>query len=260
MRLSFQLDSDAQRILVAERSSMQCELLARALGTDSEFRIVGMASDSAEALRLLHQLEPRVAVISADMQDGPSVGLDVIAQVRTKNWRTRSVALLDRSDPELVVEAFRSGARGVFFRAQPYKMFLRCLRTIVQGQVWINTKEMNYLLEALTSQQSPRLVNGNGKVPLTTRESEVARLVTEGLTNREIATKLGLSEHTIKNYIFRVFDKIGVSSRVGLLLFAMSRREQMFGTVNGNKNRSELGSSRKEAASPSKQDIAGPKA
>jgi len=202
-----------------------------------------------------------VAVISADMQDGPSVGLDVIAQVRTKNWRTRSVALLDRSDPELVVEAFRSGARGVFFRAQPYKMFLRCLRTIVQGQVWINTKEMNYLLEALTSQQSPRLVNGNGKVPLTTRESEVARLVTEGLTNREIATKLGLSEHTIKNYIFRVFDKTGVSSRVGLLLFAMSRKEQMHGTDNGNKNpESELGSSRKEAASPSEQDIAGPKA
>jgi two-component system nitrate/nitrite response regulator NarL len=237
MRLSsFQFDSDAQRILVAERSSMQCELLARALGSDGEFRIVGTASDSTEALRLLHQLEPLVAVISADMQDGPSVGLDVIAQVRAKNWRTRSVALLDRSDPALVVEAFRSGARGVFFRAQPYELFLRCLRTIAQGQVWVNTNEMNYLLEALTSQQSPRLVNGNRKILLTARESEVAQLVTEGLTNREIANKLGLSEHTIKNYIFRVFDKAGVSSRVGLVLYAMSRREQMFGADNGNKN------------------------
>jgi two-component system, NarL family, nitrate/nitrite response regulator NarL len=237
MRLSsFQFDSDAQRILVAERSSMQCELLARALGSDGEFRIVGTASDSTEALRLLHQLEPLVAVISADMQDGPSVGLDVIAQVRAKNWRTRSVALLDRSDPELVVEAFRNGARGVFFRAQPYELFLRCLRTIAQGQVWVNTNEMNYLLEALTSQQSPRLVNGNRKILLTARESEVAQLVTEGLTNREIANKLGLSEHTIKNYIFRVFDKAGVSSRVGLVLYAMSRREQMFGADNGNKN------------------------
>jgi DNA-binding NarL/FixJ family response regulator len=222
MKLSVQLDSDAQRILVAERSSMQCELLARALGADGEFLIVGTAVDSTEALRLLHQLEPPVAVISADLQDGPSAGLDVVAQVRARKWRTRSVVLLDQSDRRLVVEAFRSGARGVFFRAQPYEMFPKCLRTIVQGQIWVNTKEMNYLLEALTSPQSLRLVDGNGKHMLTARESEVAQLVTEGLSNREIAAKLGLSEHTIKNYIFRIFDKTGVSSRVGLALYATS--------------------------------------
>ena len=236
MRLSVQLDSDAQRILVAERSSMQCELLARALRADGEFQIVGTASDSTEALRLLHQLKPGVAVISADLQDGPSVGLDVIAQVRARNWRTRSVVLLDRSDPQLVVEAFRSGARGVFFRAQPYEMFPKCLRTIVQGQVWVNTKEMNYLLEALTVPQCLHLVDGNGKLLLTARESEVTQLVTEGLTNREIAAKLGLSEHTVKNYIFRIFDKTGVSSRVALVLFAMSRREQVRAdNLNGNR-------------------------
>jgi two-component system, NarL family, nitrate/nitrite response regulator NarL len=222
MRLSVQLDSDAQRILVAERSSMQCELLARALGAEGEFQIVGTAVDSTQALRLLHQLEPPVAVISADLQDGPSVGLDVVAQVRARKWRTQSVVLLDQSDRRLVVEAFRSGARGVFFRAQPYEMFPKCLRTIVQGQIWVNTKEMNYLLEALTSPQSLRLVDGNGKLMLTARESEVTQLVTEGLSNREIAAKLGLSEHTIKNYIFRIFDKTGVSSRVGLALYAIS--------------------------------------
>jgi DNA-binding NarL/FixJ family response regulator len=231
MRLSVQFDSDAQRILVAERSSMQCELLARALGADGEFQIVGTAVDSTEALRLLHQLEPPVAVISADLQDGPSAGLDVVAQVRAKKWRTRSVVLLDQSDPRLVVEAFRSGARGVFFRAQPYEMFPKCLRTIVQGQIWVNTKEMNYLLEALTSPQYLRLVDGNGKLPLTARESEVTQLVTEGLSNREIAAKLGLSEHTIKNYIFRIFDKTGVSSRVGLALYVINAESTALGLL-----------------------------
>jgi two-component system nitrate/nitrite response regulator NarL len=226
MGLAFQHDSDVQRILVAERSSMQCELLARALRADGEFEIVGTTSDSREALRLLQQFEPRVAVVSADLQDGPRIGLDVIAQVRTKNWRTRSVVLLDSSDRQLVVEAFRNGARGVFFRAQPYEMFPKCIRTIVQGQVWANTMEMNYLLDALRSPQSLDLVDGNGKLLLTARESEVGQLVTEGLTNREIAAKLGLSEHTVKNYIFRIFDKTGVSSRVALALYAMSRRQE----------------------------------
>src|SRR5262245_1545111 len=233
MGLLVQHDSDLQRILVAERSSMQCELLARALRADGEFEIVGTSSDSREALGLIRKFEPGVAVISADLQDGSSIGLDVIAQVRRKNWRTRSVVLLDRSDRQLVVEAFRNGARGVFFRTQPYEMLAKCIRTVVQGQAWMNTKEMNYLLDALNSPQSLHLMDDNGKFLLTARESEVSQLVTEGLTNREIAAKLGLSEHTIKNYIFRVFDKTGVSSRVALVLYAMSQVHKPEQAVSG---------------------------
>jgi len=220
----------AERIIVAERSSMQCELLARALRAEHEFEIVGTASNSRDALRLLHQFEPGVAIVSADLQDGSGIGLEVIAQVRARNFRTRTVVLLDRSDRQLVVAAFRRGARGVFFREQPYEMFPKCLRTVLQGQVWVNTTEMNYLLEALTSPQSLQLVDGNGKSMLTPRESEVAQLVTEGLSNRDIALKLGLSEHTIKNYLFRIFDKTGVSSRVALVLYIMSHQDQALRT------------------------------
>jgi len=215
-----------ERIIVAERSSMQCELLARALRAEHEFEIVGTASNCKDALCLLHQFEPGIAVVSTDLQDGPGIGLDVIAQVRAKNWRTRTIALLDRSDRQLVVEAFRRGARGVFFREQPYEMFPKCLRTVLQGQVWVNTTEMNYLLEALTSHQTLHLIDGQGNSMLTPRESEVAQLVTEGLSNREIAVKLVLSEHTVKNYLFRIFDKTGVSSRVALVLYTMSRQDQ----------------------------------
>jgi DNA-binding NarL/FixJ family response regulator len=84
---------------------------------------------------------------------------------------------------------------------------------------------MNYILEALASPQSLHLIDGQGKRVLTQRESEVAHLVTEGLTNREIALELQLSEHTVKNNIFRIFDKTGVSNRVALLLYAFSRRD-----------------------------------
>jgi len=227
----------ATPILVAERSSMQCELMARALGTDHEFQIVGTASDSKEALRLAHQSEPGIAIVSADLEDGPSAGLEVIAKLRAQSWRTQCVALLDRSDRKLVVDAFRSGARGIFFRAQSYDMFHKCLRTILEGQVWVNTREMNYLLEALSSPQSLNMVDSNGKTLLTPRESEVARLVAEGLSNREIAARLKLSEHTIKNYLFRIFDKTGVSSRVALVLYAMSHQEQGHGTAQDSVER-----------------------
>ena len=216
---------NSKRIIIAERSSMQCELLARALGTERELEIVGTASQSTNVLRLLTEFEPRVAVISADLQDGTGIGLEVIAHIRAKKWDTRTVVLLDRSDRQLVVEAFRRGARGVFFREQPYEMFPKCLRTVLQGQVWVNTTEMNYLLEALTSHQALHLVDGEGNLLLTPRESEVAQLVTEGLSNREIAAKLDLSEHTVKNYLFRIFDKTGVASRVALVLYTMSRQD-----------------------------------
>ena len=224
MALRAQHDRDAQRILIAERSSMQCELLARALSAEREFEIVGTASNSKEALRLLHQSEPGIAIVSADLEDGPSAGLEVIAKIRAKNWSTRCVVLLDRSDHKLVVHAFRNGARGIFFRAQSYELFHKCLRTILEGQVWVNTQEMNYLLEALSRPQPLHVVDSNGKAVLTLRESEVALLVAEGLSNREIAARLSLSEHTVKNYLFRIFDKTGVSSRVALVLYAMSHQ------------------------------------
>jgi DNA-binding NarL/FixJ family response regulator len=225
MALLAQDDRVAGRILVAERSSMQCELLARALRGERDFRIVGVASDSAQILRLLQQFEPSIAVVSADLQDGPGTGLQIIAEIHAKHWRTQSVVLLDRSDRKLVVDAFRNGARGVFFRAQPFDMFRKCLRIVLEGQVWVNTQEMNYLLEALASSHSLHLVDGHGQCVLTQRESEVAQLVTEGLTNHEIALNLHLSEHTVKNYIFRIFDKTGVSSRVALVLYALSRQD-----------------------------------
>jgi len=211
-----------QRILVAERDIMQGELLTRALCDEDDFEIIGTASDPEEILRLLRRFEPGIAIVSAHLQDGTRAGLEVIAQVRAKNWRTKTVALLDHSDRELVVEAFRSGARGIFFRAQPYTMFPKCLRAILEGQVWVNTQEIDYLLAALTRPQASHLVTSKVKSVLTSRESEVAQLVAEGLSNREIATKLNLSEHTIKNYMFRIFDKTGVSSRVSLVLYASS--------------------------------------
>jgi DNA-binding NarL/FixJ family response regulator len=212
-------------ILVGDSTPMQCELLARVLKAERDFQIVAIASDSAQILRYLSDLKPSIAVVSADLQDGPGTGLKVLAEAHTKRLGTRCILLLDLSDRRWVIAAFRNGARGVFFRAQPLDLLPKCIRIVHQGQIWANTRELNYVLEALAGAGALHLFDANGKSMLTQREAEVVRLVAEGLTNREIAGKLQLSDHTVKNYIFRIFDKTGVSSRVGLVLYAFSQQK-----------------------------------
>ena len=221
---STQSPGQTVRILVADATLMQCELLSKALGGGRDFHIVAMASESGQVLSQLGQFEPGVAIISADLQDGAGAGLDVVAEVHSKAWRTRCIILLDRSDRQLVVAAFRHHARAVFFRSQPVELLSRCVRAVLRGEVWANTQELDYLLDALSDPYQLHVFDVNGNPVLTQRETEVTQLVAEGRTNKEIAEKLQLSEHTVKNYIFRIFDKTGVSSRVALTVYALSQQ------------------------------------
>jgi DNA-binding NarL/FixJ family response regulator len=132
--------------------------------------------------------------------------------------------LLDSRDREAVVAAFRSGARGVFFRDEPLESLGKCVHAVHLGQVWANSLHLVYLLEALGKAAPMRLQDARGFDLLSKRQEDVVRLVSEGMTNREISLQLGLSEHTVRNYLFRVFDKLGVSTRVELVLYCLQRR------------------------------------
>jgi DNA-binding NarL/FixJ family response regulator len=130
--------------------------------------------------------------------------------------------LLDVSERTQVIEAFRAGARGVFSRSESLKSLAKCIHCVNVGQVWANSKELRYLLEALGEALPMRVIDARGAALLSRREQEVVRCVAEGLSNREIAQRLGLTEHTVKNYLFRIFDKLGVSKRVEVVLYAYS--------------------------------------
>ena len=120
------------------------------------------------------------------------------------------------------MEAFRCGARGVFCRIEPLKLLSKCIQCVSLGQVWANSTELRYLLDALGETMPMRIIDSHGAGNLSKREQEVVRAVAEGLSNREIAQRLSLTEHTVKNYLFRIFDKLGVSKRVEVVLFAYS--------------------------------------
>jgi DNA-binding NarL/FixJ family response regulator len=134
--------------------------------------------------------------------------------------------LLQNSKPDGVVNAFRSGARGIFYRTHSLKALSKCIRTVHNGQIWASNEDLEHLIRALTHTRPIHFTNPDGMPLLTAREEQVVHLVADGMKNREIAQRLKVKEHSVRNYIYRIFEKLGVSSRVELILYAFSQRER----------------------------------
>jgi len=162
-----------------------------------------------------------IALISESLKEGPLEGFQVLNDLRTSSPATRVIALLKSAPNDMVVDAFRGGAKGVFCRAEPVEALCKCIRVVHSGQIWVNSRQLHFIVEALVNAAPLRLTDAKGRYLLAKREAEVANLVAEGLSNRDVAQKLGLSEHTVSNYLFRIYEKLGISSRVELVLYIL---------------------------------------
>jgi DNA-binding NarL/FixJ family response regulator len=201
------------RVLLADSNLMACHLLAQALERQPGFSVFATLVDSRSLLDSLQLCQPDVALIGANLQEGPLSGFSRLPQLRTEFPALPWIILLDRTVPELVVDAFRAGARGVFSRSDSdISKLSKCIRRVVEGQVWADSNQLYYLLEAFSSGPSER--------------EQPRERVAEGMGNREIAQRLNLSEHTVKNYLFRIFEKPGFSNRVELVLYAVAELNQ----------------------------------
>ncbi len=209
------------RVFVYESSQMACELLSHAIKR-SRYALEVTGSASA-----LEDGDPPslatadVVVISASLASGPLMGFTLLRRLLKIDRLLRCIMLLDNGNRDLVVEAFRSGSLGVCERSQPYDSLCKCIHSVHNGQIWANSQQLRYVLEALIKGVPSRATGVRGELLLTPREDEIVSLVTEGLKNREIAQTLGLSEHTIKNHLFRIFEKLGISNRAELILYLL---------------------------------------
>ncbi len=228
--------SQVIRVLAADATRMNSQLLAAALERDKRFHVLEPVSDARGIIAAVAKEKPAVVVISAELDDDKRKGFEVARELHALHGETRVVMLLDNSERGQVVEAFRTGARGVFCRSESLMSLARCIQCVSEGQIWANSKELRYILEALGEALPLRVVDTRGAALLSRREVEVVRCVAEGLSNREIAQRLGLTEHTVKNYLFRIFDKLGVSKRVEVVLYAYSlgSAAEVAGPNNGN--------------------------
>jgi two-component system nitrate/nitrite response regulator NarL len=237
-------DSELQiRVLVADAMPMSCQLLAEGLCSTGQFG-AATASTAERALELLAEERFDTLLVSPNFSGDHASGLSFVRQAHGLHPEIGVVALLDTMERPMVVEAFRAGARGILSRSDSLDTLCKCIACVHRGQVWAGAQELVYLLEALAE---PLPVEGRSIPPshqLSRREQEIAQLVAEGCSNRQISERLKLSEHTIKNYLFRVFEKLGVSTRVELTLYALN---------GGNFSRSEPPSSRPAAAARPEQ-------
>jgi DNA-binding NarL/FixJ family response regulator len=216
-------DREAISIIVADADPLSCALLTALLNGQPDLKVLATVSDQDSLLRKVHQGGTDVALLGLDLADGPLKGLLALRAVREIDPQFRVILLLNQSQPQLVLDAMRGGSRGVFSRSefQPAVLF-KCIRSVHAGQIWLNTQELGYVLSAWGRTPQMRVVDAQGVKLLSNREEDVVQLVVEGLGNREIAHRLNLSEHTVRNYLFKVFDKLGISNRVELVLYATS--------------------------------------
>jgi len=210
------------RVLAADSTRMTSQLLADALARDKRFYVIEVEPTEAAILAAMDSEKPDVVLLSPLLEDNPKLGLQLARQLRTSHPAVRVVILLDASKRSAVLEAFHAGARGVFCRTESLKSLAKCIYSAHIGQVWANSRELGYLLDAVSESMPMRLADSSGLSVLSKREQDVVRCVADGMSNREIARRLKLTEHTVKNYLFRVFDKLGVSSRVEVVLYAFN--------------------------------------
>lgn len=222
------------RVFIADSNSMACQLMVSAFQQRRQpIKVVGFATESAEILKKLGENPPDVAIISADLKDGPAMGFQVVREMRLSGLQTRNIVLIDSPDRSMVVEGFRAGADGVFSRDEPFEMLCKCIHAVCGGQIWARSDQLRFVIEVMAANGTKPIKDANGTKLLTKREEELVQLVAEGLTNRDISRQLNLTEHTVRNYLFRVFNKLGTSSRLELALYVIRHRGADHGSQFG---------------------------
>ena len=226
MRLSSRTQVEKIAILIADHDVLACRLLASRLRKHKSFEVAECA-DAVSVLELMSKIRPSVAMISPTLKGTPSGGLGVLREARANYPSTRTVALLDEPEKGIIVEAFRSGAKGVFVRSTyDFATLCKCVHRVAQGHIWADSQHLEYVLDAFSSEEGNlRSGRATGTPLISKHEKDVMSLVAEGLSNREIANTLVLSEHTVKNYIFRLFEKLGVYNRVELVRYTLAHQE-----------------------------------
>jgi DNA-binding NarL/FixJ family response regulator len=210
------------RVLLSDSKVLENQLLAAALCRHG-FEIFPCDGEPSSVLELADRASIDVAVVSCPVSHSGLADLAVLRSLHLTHPQIPMVFLMQTEDRDLIVQAFRSGARGIFSLSESsFQLLCECIERVHKGEIWANTQQLNYLLDSFCQVAGVRVLSASGEKLLTSREEQVVALVADGLSNRHVASELGLSEHTVKKYLFRIFEKLGISNRVELVLYAMS--------------------------------------
>jgi len=182
--------------------------------------VVGEARDGEETVRVVRQLNPHILLL--DLSLPKMTGLEVLRELSKAGVRARVIMLTADIESSQIIEALQSGAHGIVLKHSSLDLLLKSIRCVREGQYWVGQESVSDLINALRHMTPPTGASAaSPDFGLTSREKQVIALIGAGYTNKDLAQELGISEHTVKHHLTNIFDKLGVSNRLELVLYAI---------------------------------------
>jgi DNA-binding NarL/FixJ family response regulator len=213
------------RILLADDHPIVRDGLKKLLALEDDFEIVGEASDGREVLDRVQELDPDILLLDLRM---PNLdGLGALQSLQHSNKRTRVIVLTASEDKNEFVQAMKLGCSGIVLKQTAPELIVKSIRKVQAGEIWLDSHTTAAVMRQFSTGQETAGAGGAGKArersPLSAREREIVALVAQGYKNKEMAEKMFISEQTVKNHLHNIFDKLGVSDRLELALYAIHK-------------------------------------
>jgi two-component system, NarL family, nitrate/nitrite response regulator NarL len=214
------------RIVVADDHPIFRDGLCKLLALEEDFEVVAQAQDGRQVLEVLQQLEPDVLLLDLKM---PGLdGLATLQKLQAAKNKTRVIVLTASDDKNEFVQAMKLGTSGIVLKQTATELLIKSIRKVHAGEIWLDSHTTAAVIRQFVAaeeapppppvQAQPR---ERERSPLSQREREIVALVAQGFKNKEMAEKMFISEQTVKNHLHNIFDKLGVSDRLELALYAI---------------------------------------
>ena len=208
------------RVIVADTQAIFRAGLRKIFALEDDIRVVGQAETLAQTLAAAKKFSADILIFEAALTTNP---LEAVADLLRQAPQMKMVVVTHEPNEELTLELFRRGAHGIVSREVEPETLVECLRKVSQGEPWLDRQAVNWVLSAYRN-QSTRPTGSRPKVQLTPKESLIVSCVTQGMKNKEIALRVGTTEQVVKNYLRKVYDKLGVADRLELALYCLNHR------------------------------------
>src|SRR5947209_9298359 len=208
------------RVILADTQAIFRAGLRKILALEDDFRVVGQAETLVQTVSAAKKFSADVLMFEASLAPNP---VEVVSDLLRQCANCKLVVVIQEPNEELTLELFRRGAHGIVSRDVEPELLVQCLRKVARGEPWLDTQAVNWVLESYRT-QATRPVAPRSKVQLTPKESVIVSCVTQGMKNKEIASRVGTTEQVVKNYLRKVYDKLGVADRLELALYCLHNR------------------------------------